>query len=99
MEENELMEMEAMETEDFDGTCEEGCTESEGGHGGSVALIVGGLTALTAAAVFVGKKIKDKKDKKAGKPKMKYKLVKVPVEESEDEVVDMEDEDFEEVDL
>ena len=93
MNENEIMEQEtALETTDvYDVTNDVVDTESEGGRGGAVALAIGGLTAITAAAVFVVKKIKNKKAGKPKKQKTKLRLVRVPVDE-EDEIEVLEDE-------
>lgn len=99
MEEKEMMEQETtMEpVEAYNGAIEEVDAESEGGRGGAVAIVFGSLAAVTAAAVFVAKKIKNKKADKPKKQKMRYKLVKVPVE-SDEEIDDVPETDYEEVD-
>lgn len=98
MNENEIMEQEtALETTDvYDVTNNVVDTESEGGHGGAVALAIGGLTAITAAAVFVVKKIKNKKADKPKKQKTKLRLVRVPVDVEYEEEEVLEDEFVEE---
>lgn len=92
--EMETMELETMEQpeEVCEVTTEEVETESKS-SAGLVAIAIGGALA-TAGLVYAGvKKLKKAKDDKPKKPKMKWKLVRVPAEtEGELHVVDSEEE-------
>lgn len=80
--------MEPMET--YEGTDE--VTEySEGNKGLTALLIAGGVALVGAAAVGVKKLVDKKKTDKPKKQKTKLKLVRVPVEEKVEEVVDLEE--------
>lgn len=95
--ENETMELETMEQpeEVCEVTTEEVETESKS-SAGLVAIAIGGALA-TAGLVYAGvKKLKKAKDDKPKKPKMKWKLVRVPADtEGEIEGVDDSEEEFE----
>ena len=95
--ENETMELETMEQpeEVCEVTTEEVETESKS-NTGLVAIAIGGALA-TAGLVYAGiKKLKKAKDDKPKKPKMKWKLVRVPADtEGEIEDVDDSEEEFE----
>ena len=91
--ENEIMELETMETEDIEVSTDGVETESKG-NSGLVAIVVGGALA-TAGLVYAGvKKLKKAKADQPKKPKTKWKLVRVPVETEVDEFED----DFEQED-
>lgn len=100
MTEYEVMEQETtMEPTDiYEGNVEEVETMSESGHG--LGLLVGaGLVALTGAAAVGIKKLVDKKKNEPKKPKTKLKLVRVPVEEVEEEVEEVPYEEIVEDDI
>lgn len=64
---------------------------SEGNKGLTALLIAGGVALVGAAAVGVKKLVDKKKTDKPKKQKTKLKLVRVPVEEKVEEVVESEE--------
>ena len=92
--EMETMELETMEQpeEVCEVTTEEVETESKG-NSGLVAIAIGGALAVAGLAYAGVKKLKNTKADQPKKPKMKWKLVRVPAEtKGELHVVDSEEE-------